>query len=77
MVVIKYYTTFLNMTNATYEIATTPFKVGKVVTKEEAKRYIRENGLVLAHKDKDGCVWDTPNRDFYQKFQGSAKDIRD
>lgn len=77
MVVIKYYTTFLNMTNATYEIATTPFKVGKVVTKEEAKRYIRENGLVLAHKDEDGCVWDTPNRDFYQKFQGSAKDIRD
>jgi hypothetical protein len=77
MIVIKYYTTFLNMTNATYEIATTPFKVGKIVTKDEAKRYITENGLVLASKDENGCIWDTPERAFYNKFQGMAKDIRD
>lgn len=76
MIIIKYYTTFLNMTNATYEIATTPFKVGKIISKDEAKKYIKENGLVLAHKDESGCIWDTPERDFYNQFQGTAKDIR-
>lgn len=76
MVVIKHYTTFLHMTNAVYEIATTPFKNGKTVSKEEAKSYIREHGLKLAYKDEHGCIWDTPDRQFYEMYKGSMKDVK-
>lgn len=77
MVVVKYYTTFLNMTNATYEIVKDPFKSGKIITKDEAKKYIKENGLVLAKKDESGCIWDTPDRAFYEKFKGTMTNVKD
>ena len=76
MVIIKYYTTFLNMTNATYEIAVDPKKTGKVISKDEAKKYIKDNGLILAHKDESGCIWDTTDRAFYEKYKGTMADVK-
>lgn len=76
MVIIKYYTTFIGKTNATYELVKTPFKEGKIITKNEAMRLIKKHGLILAYKDEHGCTWDTPDRAFYNEFKGRGKEIK-
>lgn len=45
----------------------------KHISKEEAMAAIREEGLVEVHKDKDGKVWDTPDRAFQKKYKGRVE----
>ena len=42
----------------------------KHISREEARRLIRENGLVEVHSDRDGKVWDTPDKLFQRKHAG-------
>ena len=55
-----------------YHILSSPFHRGKEVEKGDAMRFIREHGLVLAYKDADGTIWDTPYRDFLHTYKGQA-----
>ena len=77
MVVIKYYTTFLGMTNPTYEIVEDPTKRGKVVPKEHAISTIKKLGLVKSYRDENGIVWDTPDQEFYWSFKGMGQKIKE
>lgn len=77
MTVIKYFTTFFGRTNATYEVITNPNRVGKIVSKEDARRIIKDKGLIVSYRDKNGIVWDTPDQKFYNEFKGTGKDIKE
>lgn len=55
-------------------IVTHPFEMGRVVSKEEAKAFIRENGLVLAYSDENGKIYDTPDKEFLNQFRGYGSD---
>lgn len=52
-----------------YHIVYAPLKE-KLVTRQEAMDYIRENGLVEALDCDDGTVWDTPDKAFKRKHKG-------
>ena len=41
---------------------------GWVIGREEAHRIIADEGLVESHRDRDGIVWDTPDREFQAIF---------
>lgn len=43
------------------------------VTRQEAKEYINENGLVLAYKTKDGEIYDLPGCPFQKKYHLETK----
>lgn len=75
--IIKYYTYSLGMVNATFEEVTDPRKKGKVLSKDEAKNRIKELGLVKTHGDKNGIVWDTPNKEFLTAFEGIGDEIEE
>lgn len=77
MTIIKYYTNFIGRRNPLYEKVDDPRKKGKEISKEEAKRIIREEGLVVAYKDREGTIWDTPDGAFYQEYKGTSKEIKD
>lgn len=42
----------------------------KHISREEARRLIRENGLVEVYSDKNGKVWDTPDKIFHSNHKG-------
>lgn len=67
--IIKYRETFRGMTNVAYEEICDPNKKGKRLSKDEAKKRIKELGLVKTHSDESGIIWDTPNKEFYEKFK--------
>lgn len=43
----------------------------KSLTREQAKELIKEGGLVEVHRDRNGIVYDTPDRAFYNKYHGA------
>lgn len=47
---------------------------GKEISKKEAMRVIKENGLVLVHDDKSGQIWDTPDKQFREKYRRLKKE---
>jgi hypothetical protein len=76
MAIIKYKEVFIGMQNVVYEIVEDPNKKGKVISKNEAMRLIKEQGLVKVHKSEDGTIWDYPNEPFLEKYKGVAiKDL--
>lgn len=77
MTIIKYYTEFLGIVNPTYEKVKDPRKFGKIIEKDEAKKIIKENHLVVAYKDDSGIIWDTIDGEFYKKFKGVGNEIKD
>ena len=77
MTIIKYYTEFLGIVNPTYEKVKDPRKFGKIIEKDEAKKIIKENRLVVAYKDDSGIIWDTIDGEFYKKFKGIGNEIKD
>ena len=77
MTIIKYYTEFLGIVNPTYEKVKDPRKFGKIIEKDEAKKIIKENRLVVAYKDDSGIIWDTIDGEFYKKFKGVGNEIKD
>lgn len=77
MTVIKYYTDFMGMVNPTYEAVEDPRKKGKIITKEEAKDFIKKLGLIVAHRDENGIIWDTPDKKFLTEFEGVGDEIKE
>lgn len=77
MAIIKYNTSFIGTTNATYENVVTPKKLGKIISKEEAKKVIRRDGLIMVYQDENGAIWDTPDKQFYETYKGMAKEIKE
>jgi hypothetical protein len=77
MTIIKYYTEFLGIVNPTYEKVKDPRKFGKIIEKDEAKKIIKANNLVIVHKNEFGTIWDTPDGEFYRKFKGVGNEIKD
>ena len=75
--IIKYYTYSFEMVNATFEEVVDPRKKGKILTKEDAKERIRELGLVKVHRDENGVIWDTPNKEFLTAFEGIGDEIEE
>lgn len=75
--IIKYYTYSLGMVNATFEEVTDPRKKGKVLSKDEAKNRIKELGLVKVYRNKNGVIWDTPNKEFLTAFEGIGDEIEE
>ena len=74
---IKYHTASLGMTNVTFEEVTDPRKKGKILCKEGAKRRIKELGLIVAYCDKNGTIWDTPDKQFLSAFEGVGDEIEE
>lgn len=75
--IIKYYTTSMGRVNVTFEEVTDPRKRGKILTKEEAKRRVEALGLVKVYSDENGVIWDTPNKDFLNAFEGLGSEIKE
>lgn len=75
--IIKYYTYSLGMVNATFEEVTDPRKKGKILSKDEAKAKIKELGLVKVCRNKNGVIWDTPNKEFLTAFEGIGDEIEE
>lgn len=71
MAIIKYKETFIRMTNVVYEEVDDPNKKGRTLSKDEAKKRIKELGLVKVYSGDEGIIWDTP-----EKFKGiHVKDL--
>lgn len=56
-----------------YELVTNPNKKGKQLTKERAMEMVKEQGLVVVHKNKYGVIWDRPDEPMLQKYEGKFK----
>ena len=76
MAIIKYKETFIRMTNVVYEEIDNPFKNGKRMTKEEARKRIKELGLIKVYSDDSGVIWDKAEEPLYQEFHGQGSKIR-
>ena len=63
------WTRFIGQAMRTYEVCSSP-KKAREVTGREARALIEEHGLVKVYETKDGSVWDTPDRAFYNRYQG-------
>ena len=62
---------FIGVAQRSYEVCTSPRDNDcKEVPPKVAKAIIRERGLVKVQENRDGCVYDTPDRDLYQKYKG-------
>lgn len=77
MAIIKYKEAFVDIVNVVYEEIETPFKKGKRMTKEDAKKRIKELGLVKVYSDKYGVIWDKEDEPLYQEFHGQGRKIND
>lgn len=53
-----------------YEEVFTPEKVGKLLSREEALRLIKEKGLIRVYTSPFGAVYDTPGEPFWEKHNG-------
>lgn len=72
MAIIRYYEKARFVANEVgwvYEYTTDPNKKGKRISKDKAKAIIKEEGLVLVHQNKFGCIWDTPDKEFRKRFE--------
>lgn len=77
MAIIKYKETFIGMTNVTYEEVTIPYKIGRKFSKDEAKKRIREKGMIKVFSCEDGVVWDTPDEPFFREYNRKGIKIED
>lgn len=76
MAIIKYKEFFIGIQNVVYEDIHDPNKKGKRITKEAARKKIKEEGMIEVHRSEDGVIWDYPDEPFLKKFRGvEIKDI--
>lgn len=50
------------------EILGNPKLQGKVITKEEAMKRIKEKGLIKVHSNKHGVIWDYPSEPMLERY---------
>ena len=53
-----------------YEVCHTPAAQDRLITREEALRIIREEGLILVHQTPYGSIYDTPDEPLWEKHNG-------
>lgn len=53
-----------------YEEVFDPEKVGKLLSREEALRLIKEKGMIQVYTSPFGAVYDTPDEPFWEKHNG-------
>ena len=53
-----------------YEEIKAPDKKGKELSREQAMRRIKDDGLILVHKSKYGAVYDRPDEPLKEKYEG-------
>ena len=63
------WTRFIGQAMRTYEVCTSP-KKAKEISGKEARAIIKEHGLVKVLETREGCVYDTPDRAFFEKYNG-------
>ena len=69
--IVVIWTRFIGIAQRTYELRTSPRdKDCREISPKEAKSIIVKRGLVKALETSDGCVYDSPSRDFFRKYQG-------
>lgn len=69
--VVVSWTRFVGVSQRNYEVCISPRpRDRKAVSPKEAKSIIAARGLVKAYESSDGCVYDTPGKDFYNKYHG-------
>lgn len=68
--VIKYHIDFIGESHTAYAIVKDPTKALTEVSPREAKRMIRENGLILVSENEDGKIWDFPDKRWTEKWKG-------
>lgn len=69
--VVVRWTRFLGVAQRTYEVCISPRNCDCLeVAPKEAKALIAERGLVKVQDTHDGCIYDTPDKDFFNKYQG-------
>lgn len=72
--IVVSWTRFIGIAQRTYELCTSPKdKDCRQISPKEAKSIIAERGLIKVLETRDGCVYDTPNGDFLEKYQGWYK----
>lgn len=90
MAVLRYKENFAGISNWAYELLETEdhpnlthrSQNGEIVrhkpkrlSKDEAKAIIKEQGLVVAMRlDSGETIWDTPNKDYQERWQGTKID---
>ena len=57
-----------------YYIIETPFAKPKEVGREKAMAYVQSHGLVVAYKQPDGTIRDSPDKAFHEKYKGAGTD---
>lgn len=78
MAILKYRERFVGMSNFIYEETTSPFKRGKYLQKDEARKKIAEQNLVKVFRDEEGnTIWDTLDEPLFKNFQGQSHKIID
>lgn len=53
-----------------YEEVHNPNKEGKELTRSEAVKAIKEQGLVKVHQTPYGAIWDTPDEPMWNRYHG-------
>lgn len=53
-----------------YEEVFDPEKDGKLLSREEALRLIKEKGMIQVYTSPFGSVYDTPDEPFWEKYNG-------
>ena len=65
------WTRYIGISQRTYGLYTSPMdKDCRKLNRDEAMSIIAERGLIKVLETRDGCVYDTPNGDFFKKYQG-------
>lgn len=59
-----------------YEEVTNPHKNGKILSKEEADKRIKEQGLIQVFSNRHGTIWDKPDEPMWAKYNGTFKHFK-
>lgn len=69
--IVESWTRFIGMSQRTYELYTAPrIQCCRELSRAEARAIIARKGLTKALETPDGCIYDSPERDFLKKYKG-------
>lgn len=71
--VLVYWTRFIGIAKRSYELCLSPVN-RRALSPREAKDIIEERGLCKALETRDCCIYDTPDKEFFEKYKGWYKD---
>lgn len=69
--IVVSWTHFIGVTQRTYEVCISPrARDRRVISPKEAKAIIADRGLIKVYESSIGYIYDTPDKDFYNKYHG-------